>query len=117
MKPDVLLGLVLAVAALILAAPALVRSSALSLRLMLALGGVAVCIGLAVLGPVSSNVPGKFSCGTIVAPHDRTPDGIYSSCGPAISNARWEVAGLLLICTLVAADCGYRLRRDSAPSD
>lgn len=120
MKPDVLLGLALAVAGIILAAPALVRASTLSLRFMLALTGIAICAGLAVLGPVTSNgMPGEahFSCGTILSPHDETPDGTYSSCHSAITNSRWEISGLLLFCVLVATDCGYRLRRDSPPTD
>jgi hypothetical protein len=119
MKPDVLLGLVLAVAGLILAAPALVRASSLSLRFMLALTGVGICLGLAVLGPVSSDVSGvgKFACGTILAPHDQTPEGIYSSCGSALSSARWEIGGLLAFSALAAASYGYRLRRDSPRAD
>src|SRR5947209_1135607 len=116
--PDVLFGLIMGVLGLIVVAPAVARASALSLRLMLALCGIALCFGLAALGPVKSDAAsGSSSCGTVFRPDDQTAANIHSGCDRAMSDAHWSLVLLFAPSLYVAVRCVARLRRDLPPLD
>jgi hypothetical protein len=114
MQPDVVLGLALAVVGLIVAAPAVARSSAVEMRLMLALCGVALSVALAYIHVSSDQASGNAACGTVASPHDQTPDGVYSGCSHAITTARSGILLLLIPSLLVTVESGARIRRKAS---